>query len=57
MLELHKMIRMSGVVVCRIVFISFYERSWEGRVFKIMKNDHILVFLAVWVLFPTLFGR
>ena len=57
MLELHKMIRISGVVVCRIVFISFYERSWEGRVFKIMKNDHILVFLAVWVLFPTLFGR
>ena len=57
MLELHKMIRMSDVVVCPIVFISFYGRSREGRVFKIMKNDHILVFLAVWVLSPTFFGR
>ena len=57
MLELDKMIRMSDVVVCPIVFISFYERSREGRVFKIMKNDHILVFLAVWVLSPTFYGR
>ena len=57
MLELHKMTRMSDVVVCPIVFISFYERRREGRVFKIMKNDHILVYLTVWVLSPTFFGR
>ena len=44
MLELHKIIRVSDVVVFPIVFISFYERSREGGVSKIMKNDHILVF-------------
>ena len=29
---------------CSIVFILFYERSSQGVVFKIMKNDHFLVF-------------
>ena len=57
MLELHKIIRVSDVVVCPIVFISFYERSWEEGVFKVMKNDHFLVFLASSVLFPKSFGR
>ena len=48
MLELHKIIRLSHVVVCLIVFILFYA----GGVFKVMKNDEFLVFLANWVLFP-----
>ena len=36
-----------------IVFILFYDRDWDGRVFKLMKNDHFLVFLTVWCPFPT----
>ena len=31
----------------------FYERSWQGGVFKIKKNDHFLVFLVVWILFQS----
>ena len=40
MLELDKIIRVSHVVACSIIFILFYERSWQGEVFKVMKNDH-----------------
>ena len=25
--------------------------------FKVIKNDHFLVFLAAWVLFPKIFGQ
>ena len=57
MLELHKIIRVSDVVVCPIVFISFYEPSWDEGVFRVMKNDHFLVFLAISVLFPKSLGR
>ena len=56
MLELRKIIRVSHVVRWTIVFILFYEQSWQGGVFKIMKTDHFLVFLAVWVLFPKVLG-
>ena len=54
MLELHKIIKMSHGVLCPIVFPWFYERGLQGGVlvFKVMKNDHVLVFLAVCVLFP-----
>ena len=48
---------MSHVVACVIVFSLFDERGWQGGVFKVMKNDQFLVFLAVWVLFPEFFGR
>ena len=58
MSELHKRIRMSHVIVYSIVFfLLFYERVWQGGVFKVMKNDHLLLFLAVWGLFPTFLGR
>ena len=57
MLKLHKIIRVSHVVAYQIVFILFYERSWQGGVLKVMKNDYFLVFLAVWVLFSKLLGR
>ena len=30
--------------VIRTAFILFYVRSWQGKVFKIIKNDHFLVF-------------
>ena len=35
----------------------FYERGWQGRVFKVMKNDNFSMFLAVWVLSPRVLGR
>ena len=57
MLELQKTIRVSLVVACLIVFILFYERRWQEGVFKIMKNDSFLVFLAVWVLFLRILIR
>ena len=57
MLELQKTIRVSLVVACLIVFILFYERRWQEGVFKIMKNDSFLVFLAVWVLFLKILIR
>ena len=39
MLELHKTIWVSHLVACLIIFILFYEESWQGGVFKVMKND------------------
>ena len=52
MLELQKIIRVLHVLAWPIVFILFYKRRWKEGVFKVMINDHFLVFLAVWVLFP-----
>ena len=57
MLELLKIIRVSHAVAYQIVFLLFYERRWQGGMFIVMKNDHFLVFLAVWVLFLTFLGR
>ena len=51
------MIRVSHVVACEIVFILFDDPDWQGGVLKLMKNDLLLVFLAVWVFFPKFFGR
>ena len=56
MLELHKVIKVSHEVACPIVLILFYEGNWQGGLFKIMKNDHFLELLAVWVLFPKFLG-
>ena len=41
---------------CQIVFILFYEESWTGEVSNVIKNDHFLVFLAVWVFFHKFLG-
>ena len=57
MLELHKIIRVSHVVACPIVFLLCYERGWQGGKFKVIKNDHFLMILAVWFLFPKFLGR
>ena len=51
-IELYEMIRVSYIIARPIVFILFYDRGWQGEVFKIMKIDHFLVFLAVLVFFP-----
>ena len=57
MLELHKIIRVSHVVACPIVVILFYDRDGKRGVFKVMKNDQFVVFLAVLVLFHKSLGR
>ena len=56
-LGLHETIRVLYAVVCPIVFILFYNRDVEEGVLKHMKNDHLLVFLAVWVHLYYFFGR
>ena len=56
-LKLYEMIRMSRLVACPIVFILLCDQNGPGGVFKVMKKDHFLVFLTVWVLFPKFFGR
>ena len=56
-LHLYQMIRVPFLVACPIVFILFHDQNWQERVFKVMKNDHFLVFLVVWVLFPMFLGR
>ena len=50
------MIRELHLVPCPIDFLLFYGQSWQGGVLKGMKNDHFLVFLAIWVLFQV-FGQ
>ena len=54
-LHLYQMIRVPFLVACPIVL--FHDQNWQERVFKVMKNDHFLVFLVVWVLFPMFLGR
>ena len=34
-------------------FFLFYDRNWQGGVFKVMKIDHLLVFLAAWSFCPS----
>ena len=57
MLELHKIIRVPHIVARPFVFVLFYEQCWQGGVFRVVRNDNFLVFLAVWVLFFTFLGR
>ena len=54
MIELHKIIRLSHLAACSVVFILLYRRDWQRRVFKVVMNDQFLVFLSSWVLFPNL---
>ena len=39
------------------LFCFMIEIDREGGVLKVMKNDHVLLFLAAWVIFPRFFGR
>ena len=43
-LKLHEIIRMLHAVACPIAFILFDDRNWQGRVLKLMKNDHFQYF-------------
>ena len=40
----------------QFVFILIYGRDRQGRVLK-FENDHFLVFLAAWVLFPKFWDK
>ena len=51
------MIRVLDLVTCLIVFVWFYNGDREEGVFKVMKNDHFLVLLSVWVLSPKFLCR
>ena len=56
-LKLHEVIRVLQVVAFPIISILFEDWDWQGGVLKVMKNDHFLVILAVWVLLPKFLGR
>ena len=56
-LKLRETKKVLHVVACQIVFILFHGRDWQGRVFKVMKNDHFFMFLSVLVFFAKLLGR
>ena len=40
----------------KFVFILIHGRDRQGKVLK-FKNDHFLVFLAAWALFPKFWGK
>ena len=44
------MIRVPHVVACPMNFNLLCDQGQQGGVFKVMKNDHFLVFLAVLVM-------
>ena len=46
-IKLHEMIKVLHVVACPIIFTLFDDIHWQGRVLKLFKNDHFLVFLVV----------
>ena len=49
-LKLYEKIKALHAFVCPILFILFGYLDWQAIVLKLMKNDHFLVFLAVWVI-------
>ena len=55
-LQLQEVIRLLHEVACSVVFL-FNDRDWQGGMLKLMKNDHFLVFLAVWIPFPKVLSR
>ena len=57
MLKLHKIIRVSYLVACPIVFILFHDRDLQGEVLKLMKIYHFLVCSAYLVLFSKFLDR
>ena len=44
-------------MACPIVFILFNKQCWQWGVYKVMKNDHFLKFLVVWIIFPKFLGK
>ena len=56
-LELHEIIRVSHLVTCPVVFILFNDWGWHGGVTKIVKKDHFLVLIVVWVPVPKFLAK
>ena len=54
-LQLHQTIRVLHVVMYPIAFILFYDRNWQGRVFKVMKVMKVLNIFIRFVLFLQVF--
>ena len=46
-----------NVVACSIDSNLLCDKTQQGRVLKLIKNDHFLVFLVIWDLFPKLLGK
>ena len=46
-------------VICSSVstFFLFYDQDGKEGMFKVMKNDHFLVFLVLCVIFHNILGR
>ena len=52
------MIRVLYMVACtNNVFILFHGQDWQGRIFKIMKNDNSLNTFISFGLFPHVFRQ
>ena len=56
MLQLHKIIRVSHVVSCPIVFILFHDRDWQGSVQIYEKLSFFSIFNRLGF-FPKFLGR
>ena len=57
MLELYKIIRVSNVGACPIIFILFYERNWQGGVLTVMKKWSFISPFSRLGHFPKGFGQ
>ena len=57
MLQLHNLMKLSHVVACPIVFILFYDQSWQGGVFKFMKIDYFSSVFSALGHFSQVFGK
>ena len=53
-LQLHE-IRVSHVIACPDMFILLCNRCRQGKMLRLMKNDHFYKFSTVWVLSPQVF--
>ena len=51
------MVRVPHAVECLIDFNLLCDRGQQRVVLKSMTNDHFLVFLIVWFLFPKFLGE
>ena len=57
MLQLHNLMKVSHAVACPIVFILFYDQSWQGGVFKFMKIDYFSSVFSPLGPFSQVFGK
>ena len=56
-LNLYETTIFPNVVACSIDSNLLCDKTQQGRVLKLTKNDYFLVFLVIWDLFPKLLGK